>query len=46
LGNGNRPCVEAIKTWDQVLRYTSKYLGKPDWEGGFMDRPPKKKKRK
>ena len=28
LGNGNRPCVEQIRTWRGVASYASKYLGK------------------
>lgn len=26
---GNRPCLEAVESWDRVLRYAGKYVGKP-----------------
>jgi hypothetical protein len=28
LGNGNRPCVERIRTWQGVASYAAKYIGK------------------
>jgi hypothetical protein len=36
LGNGNKPCIEAVRSWRGVWSYTAKYLGKiencDEWE--------------
>lgn len=37
LGNGNQPCVRPVESWERVVKYAGKYLGKvcaslPGWE--------------
>jgi hypothetical protein len=40
LGNGNRPCVEAVRDWSTVSNYATKYLCKVTAEQGeTWDRP-------